>query len=59
MLLGSETVGRKLLAGTAVVQADSRSIDCVVVRVANHNFAQDDKIFFGDSSALGAVIGGD
>jgi hypothetical protein len=58
MFFGSETMGRKLLAGTVVLKADSRSIDCVVVRFANDNFAQDDKVFW-DSSALGAVVGGD
>ena len=58
MLFGSETMGRELLAGTVVVQADSRSFDCVVARFANDNFAQDDKAFL-DESALGAVVGGD
>jgi hypothetical protein len=42
MPFGSETIGRKLLVGTVVVKADSRCFDCVDVRFANENFAQDD-----------------
>jgi hypothetical protein len=38
MPFGSETIERKLLVGTVVVKADSRSFDCVVVRFANDNF---------------------
>jgi hypothetical protein len=33
----------ELLARAGVVQADSRSFDCVIVRSANDNVAQDDR----------------